>query len=69
MKNVLLILVLGLFATACLEKGWNNPIGPIGGTECEINCDTWEFPTTGYIYNDEDFCEDVCPEACLEREE
>ena len=70
MKNVLLMIVLGLFTTGCLEKGWNNPIGPIGGTDCEIgNCETFECPTTGYIYDDEDFCEDRCSEECIEREE
>ena len=67
MKNILLFIVLGLFAVGC-EKGWNeNIFGPVGGTGCEIGfCDTWECPTTGYIYDDEDFCEDVCPEACLD---
>tara|TARA_B100000945_G_C20226432_1_gene523088 strand:- start:297 stop:455 length:159 start_codon:yes stop_codon:yes gene_type:complete len=35
MKNTLLILVLGLFTTGYLEEGWSNPIGPIGGMDCE----------------------------------
>lgn len=69
MKNVLLMIVLGLFATGCLEEGWDNPIGPIGGTGCEDGfCEKWECPTTGYIYSDEDVCEDRCDEACLDYE-
>jgi len=67
MKNVLLFIVLGLFTTGCFEEGWDNPIGSID-TGCEINCDKWQYPTTGYIYSDEDFCEDICPEACIDYE-
>jgi hypothetical protein len=37
MKNVLLMIVLGLFAVG-YEEGWNVPMGPIGGTGCEDSC-------------------------------
>ena len=67
--KILCLSVLGLFAVGC-EEGWNVPMGPIGGTGCEDGfCEKWECPTTGYIYNDEDFCEDRCSEECIEREE
>jgi len=68
MKKVLLFIVLGLFATSCLEEGWDTPIGPQSGTACEADlCDKWECPTTGYIYGDEDFCEQRCGEECIDH--
>lgn len=67
MKKVFLFIVLGLFAVGC-EEGWNVPMGPLEGTGCEINCDKWECPITGYIYSDEEFCEQQCGEECLDYE-
>ena len=63
------MIFLGLFAVGC-EEGWNVLIGPIGGTGCEQGyCEKLECPTTGYIYSDEDFCEQRCSEECNECEE
>tara|TARA_Y100001960_G_C14445427_1_gene714666 strand:+ start:409 stop:582 length:174 start_codon:yes stop_codon:yes gene_type:complete len=56
MKNTLLILVLGLFAVGCLEDG---PMTPAG-------FEFYECPTTGTVYGDEDTCEGVCDEECIE---
>ena len=48
MKNTLLILVLGLFALACLEDG---PLTPAGH-------EFYECPTTGEVFSDEECIED-----------
>ena len=56
MKNTLLILVLGLFAVGCLEDG---PMTPAG-------FESYECPTTGTVYGEEEQCESRCDEECIE---
>ena len=56
MKNILLMIVLGLFAVGCLEDG---PLTPAGH-------EFYECPTTGTVYGDEDACESRCDEECIE---
>tara|TARA_Y100001958_G_C21030258_1_gene403532 strand:+ start:494 stop:685 length:192 start_codon:yes stop_codon:yes gene_type:complete len=59
MKNVLLMIVLGLFAVGCLDQNYEGILAPEGSCEDGF-CEKWECPTTGYIYNDEDVCEEEC---------
>ena len=56
MKNTLLILVLGLFAVGCLEDG---PMTPAG-------FESYECPTTGTVYGEEEQCESRCDEECIQ---
>ena len=59
MKNVLLFIVLGLFAVGCLDE---NPLDPT-----LINGVNYQCPTTGYGFQSFEACQEVyeCPERCV----
>jgi len=59
MKNVLLMIVLGLFAVGCFEG--DIPVGPtVGGFD-------WQCPTTVYVFQSFEACQEVyeCSERCV----
>ena len=55
MKNVLLMIVLGLFTVGCLDE--DSPMSPGNGTH-------WGCESTGWVYDDLDSCEYYCEEDC-----
>jgi len=59
MKNVLLMIVLGLFAVGCLDE---SPLDPTLNNGFD-----WKCPTTGYEFQSFDDCQEVyeCSERCV----
>ena len=66
MKNIILTIILGLFAVGCFDE---NPFGSNGGCDLPGACEKWECVETGAIYGDYDYCLASCEGNCVEIEE